>query len=67
MDVFTVALKDGTAADQAPGHRDRAVGGVTRELLDAVGELGGPVAIDPTPQGRRLRSRDRMARGRHGY
>src|SRR5215213_3206507 len=29
---------------------DRAVGTVTRELLAAVGELGGPVAIDPTPQ-----------------
>jgi hypothetical protein len=29
---------------------DRAVGAVTRELLDAVGELGGPVSIDPTPQ-----------------
>jgi Family of unknown function (DUF5996) len=29
---------------------DRAVGEVTRELLAAVGELGGPVAIDPTPQ-----------------
>jgi hypothetical protein len=29
---------------------DRPVGGVTRELLHAVGELGGPVEIDPTPQ-----------------
>ncbi|HEV2775742.1 MAG TPA: DUF5996 family protein [Solirubrobacteraceae bacterium] len=29
---------------------DRAVGAVTRELLAAVGELAGPVAIDPTPQ-----------------
>jgi hypothetical protein len=29
---------------------DRAVGQVTRELLAAVGELAGPVAIDPTPQ-----------------
>jgi hypothetical protein len=29
---------------------DRAVGAVTRELLAAVGELGGPVEIDPTPQ-----------------
>jgi hypothetical protein len=29
---------------------DRSVGEVTRELLRAVGELGGPVAIDPTPQ-----------------
>jgi hypothetical protein len=29
---------------------DRAVGQVTRELLDAVRQLGGPVEIDPTPQ-----------------
>ncbi len=29
---------------------DRAVGDVTREVLHAVGELAGPVAIDPTPQ-----------------
>jgi hypothetical protein len=29
---------------------DRAVGVVTRELLQAVGEVGGPVEIDPTPQ-----------------
>jgi hypothetical protein len=29
---------------------DRAVGAVTRELLDALRELAGPVAIDPTPQ-----------------
>jgi uncharacterized protein DUF5996 len=29
---------------------DRAVGEVTRELLVAVGELGGAVEIDPTPQ-----------------
>jgi hypothetical protein len=29
---------------------DRAVGAVTRDLLGAVGELVGPVAIDPTPQ-----------------
>src|SRR5215470_6202056 len=29
---------------------DRAVGGVTRELLAAIGELVGPVEIDPTPQ-----------------
>jgi hypothetical protein len=29
---------------------DRAVGLVTRELLAAIGELGGPVAIDPRPQ-----------------
>jgi len=29
---------------------DRAVGEVTRELLEAVGELAGPVEINPTPQ-----------------
>jgi hypothetical protein len=29
---------------------DRPVGEVTRELLAAVGALGGPVEIDPTPQ-----------------
>jgi hypothetical protein len=29
---------------------DRPVGEVTREVLAAVGELGGPVEIDPTPQ-----------------
>jgi hypothetical protein len=29
---------------------DRAVGEVTRELMSAVRELGGPVEIDPTPQ-----------------
>src|SRR4051812_40322400 len=29
---------------------DRAVGDVTRELVAAVGDLGGAVEIDPTPQ-----------------
>src|SRR5271170_1169750 len=29
---------------------DRAVGEVTREILKALGELAGPVRIDPTPQ-----------------
>src|SRR5208283_6198586 len=29
---------------------NRAVGVVTREVLTAVGRLGGPVEIDPTPQ-----------------
>jgi hypothetical protein len=29
---------------------DRPVGVVTREVLGAVGDLGGPVEIDPTPQ-----------------
>src|ERR1700754_1266604 len=40
---------DGGARQVALGP-DRAVGTVTRELLAAVGELGGPVEIDPTPQ-----------------
>jgi hypothetical protein len=29
---------------------DRSVGSVTRELLERIGELGGPVEINPTPQ-----------------
>jgi uncharacterized protein DUF5996 len=29
---------------------DRPVGAVTRDVLAAVGDIGGPVAIDPTPQ-----------------
>jgi hypothetical protein len=29
---------------------DRSVGEVARELLERIGELGGPVAINPTPQ-----------------
>ncbi|MBS1880442.1 MAG: hypothetical protein JST31_13085 [Actinobacteria bacterium] len=44
-------------AEHADGRRrtvplapDRAVGEVTRELLAAVAEVAGPVAIDPTPQ-----------------
>jgi hypothetical protein len=40
---------DGRTRQVALGP-DRAVGAVTRELLAAVGELGGPVEIDPTPQ-----------------
>jgi hypothetical protein len=40
---------DGRARRVALGP-DRPVGEVTRELLGAVGELVGPVAIDPTPQ-----------------
>ena len=35
---------------RVPLMPDRPVGAVTRELLQAVGELGGPVEIDPTPQ-----------------
>jgi hypothetical protein len=40
---------DGRAL-RVPLAPDRPVGEVTRELLDAVGSLGGPVEIDPTPQ-----------------
>jgi len=35
---------------QIPLSPDRAVGDVTREVLGAVGELAGPVEIDPAPQ-----------------
>jgi hypothetical protein len=35
---------------RVPLTPDRAVGDVTRDLLAAVGELVGPVTIDPTPQ-----------------
>jgi hypothetical protein len=37
-------------SDQVPLTPDRPVGDVTREVLAAVGRLGGPVRIDPTPQ-----------------
>jgi Family of unknown function (DUF5996) len=40
---------DGRAQRVALGP-DRSVGAVTRELLDAVRALAGPVEIDPTPQ-----------------
>src|SRR5215212_10285743 len=40
---------DGRAA-RVPLTPDRPVGDVTQEVLDAVGGLGGPVEIDPTPQ-----------------
>jgi hypothetical protein len=35
---------------QVPLTPDRAVGEVTRDVMAAVGELVGPVSIDPTPQ-----------------
>jgi hypothetical protein len=44
-----VEHSDGRARRIALGP-DRPVGEVTRELLAAVRELAGPVAIDPTPQ-----------------
>src|ERR1700722_1804379 len=37
-------------SDQVALTPNRAVGDVTREVLAAVGRLGGPVRIDPTPQ-----------------
>jgi uncharacterized protein DUF5996 len=37
-------------SDQVALTPDRPVGDVTREVLAAVGRLGGPVKIDPTPQ-----------------
>jgi hypothetical protein len=36
--------------ERVPLTPDRAVGAVTREVLAAVRRVGGPVAIDPTPQ-----------------
>jgi hypothetical protein len=37
-------------SSQVPLTPDRPVGEVTREVLAAVGHLGGPVTIDPAPQ-----------------
>jgi Family of unknown function (DUF5996) len=37
-------------SSQVPLTPNRPVGEVTREVLTAVGRLGGPVKIDPTPQ-----------------
>jgi hypothetical protein len=58
--AFVVALdlhRHEAVAELSDGGRrtvaltpNRAVGEVTRELLAAVGELAGPVEIDPTPQ-----------------
>ncbi len=45
-----VAEHSGGATRRVPLAPDRPVGEVTRAVLAAVGELGGPVAIDPTPQ-----------------
>jgi len=44
-----VEHSDGRAA-QVPLAPDRPVGEVTRELLERIGALAGPVQIDPTPQ-----------------
>jgi hypothetical protein len=45
-----VAEHSGGQTRRVPLAPDRPVGEVTRAVLAAVGELGGPVAIDPTPQ-----------------
>jgi hypothetical protein len=45
-----VAEHSGGAVRRVPLTPDRPVGEVTRELLEAVGALGGAVAINPTPQ-----------------
>src|SRR5947199_5978877 len=45
-----VAEHTGGAVRRVALTPDRAVGEVTRELLDAVRGLAGAVAIDPTPQ-----------------
>jgi Family of unknown function (DUF5996) len=47
--LAVVEHSDGRAAQIALSP-DRAVRAVTRELLEAVGGLGGAVTIDPTPQ-----------------
>src|SRR4051812_5581342 len=45
-----VAEHSGGAVERVALTPDRPVGEVTRDLLAAVGRLGGPVEIDPTPQ-----------------
>src|SRR5712675_2536556 len=45
-----VVEHSGGPAERIPLTPDRPVGDVTREVLAAVRRLGGPVAIDPTPQ-----------------
>jgi hypothetical protein len=40
----------GGRSERIPLTPHRAVGDVTRDVLAAVGRLGGPVAINPTPQ-----------------
>lgn len=53
LDLHTheaVAEHSGGRVLRVPLTPDRPVGEVTRELLHAVGSLGGPVEIDPTPQ-----------------
>jgi len=45
-----VVEHSGGRTHRVPLTPDRAVGAVTREVLAAVRDLGGPVEIDPTPQ-----------------
>jgi hypothetical protein len=45
-----VVEHSGGRAQRIPLTPDRPVGDVTRDVLRAVGELGGEVTIDPTPQ-----------------
>jgi hypothetical protein len=45
-----VVEHSGGRVARIPLTPDRPVGAVTRELLDTVRRLGGPVEIDPTPQ-----------------
>jgi hypothetical protein len=45
-----VVEHSGGQAERVALTPDRPVGAVTREVLAAVGRLGGPVEIDPTPQ-----------------
>ncbi len=53
LDLHTheaVAEHSDGGARRVPLTPDRAVGSVTRDVLDAAAELGGAVEIDPTPQ-----------------
>lgn len=45
-----VVEHSGGRSERIPLTPDRAVGEVTRAIVAAVGALGGPVRIDPTPQ-----------------
>src|SRR3984957_21079172 len=45
-----VVEHSGGPAERVALTPDRSVADVTREVLDAAARLGGPVAIDPTPQ-----------------
>jgi hypothetical protein len=49
-DHETVIEHSGGRVERVALTPNRAVGTVTREVLDAIGRLGGPVEIDPRPQ-----------------